>query len=100
RSPLPCAAIDAGLTRCLADGGCNRGYACADGQYCFLKGFSSAVQVTLRFRQPEHLDLHVDEPTDAGVCEVYWSAPNHRFSGGCGRSSLDLDSNPGCTSDH
>src|SRR5204863_7025808 len=96
-----CLGVDAGFERCTPDAGCPRGYTCQDGRYCFLRGYNSAVQVTLRFNQPVDMDLHVDEPTaDSGVCEVFWADPNHAFSGGCGRGSLDLDSNPSCMLDN
>jgi uncharacterized protein YfaP (DUF2135 family) len=48
------------------------------------------VQVTLRFAQPEDLDLHVIEP---GGCEVFYG--NRTCVG-----SLDLDSNPACNLDN
>jgi hypothetical protein len=127
---------DAGMTaHCLQTGGpapqctteCNRGFICVSGQ-CVLRGSTGPVQITLRFNQPEDLDLHVVEPLpDAGRCEIWYGNPNQApdaggfpfpfFDGGfpfpffdaglpflpmsCGAKGwLDLDSNPACRIDN
>jgi hypothetical protein len=120
---------DAGMTtHCLQTGGpapmctteCNRGFICVSGQ-CVLRGSTGPVQITLRFNQPEDLDLHVVEPLpDAGTCEIWYGNPNQAPDAGgfpfpffdagfpfpffpmsCGAKGwLDLDSNPACRIDN
>lgn len=68
---------------------CNRGFHCEQGG-CVLNGGGGPIQVTLRWSDPEDLDLHLVEP---GGCEIYYS---HASCVG----SLDLDSNAGCSVDN
>lgn len=91
-----CVPRDAGVVSCTLE--CPTGFHCVSGG-CVLNGASGPVQVTLRWNTHEDLDLHLDEPTDAGgVCEIYYGAPNRVGSpSACGASgSLDLDSEPAC----
>lgn len=91
---------DAGAIPC--SGSCGEGFHCAGGQ-CVLNGGGGAVQVTLRWDQPEDLDLHVDEPTlSGGACEIWYGDANRPTgSSSCGAlGSLDLDSNAGCSIDN
>ncbi len=85
---------------------------------CVLRGSDGPVQVTLRFNQPEDLDLHVVEPLpDGGSCEIWYGNTNNYGDGGlplgimlpfpipepasCGAKGwLDLDSNPACQIDN
>jgi len=68
---------------------CDHGFHCVQGE-CVLNGGGGDLQVTLRFSDPEDLDLHVVEP---GGCEIYYGNPV------C-EGSLDLDSNAGCAVDN
>jgi hypothetical protein len=101
-SPGPCLGLDAGNSPCNGIE-CGRGFTCEAGQ-CVLNGASGPVQVTLRWNQPEDLDLHVVEPLpNGGNCEIWYGDPNR--DGGspssCGAmGSLDLDSNPACSIDN
>jgi hypothetical protein len=91
---------DAGYTPCTT--GCQEGFHCTGG-VCVLNGGNGPVQVTLRFDQPEDLDLHVVEPLPAGgSCEIYYGDSNNPLgTSGCGaKGSLDLDSNAGCSIDN
>ena len=57
----------------------------------------------MRLGQWVDLDLHVVEPVaDGGVCEVFWLERNNPTNPStCGAlSSLDLDSNAGCSLDN
>lgn len=92
---------------------CPRGFVCQGGR-CVLRGSSGPLQVTLRFRDAEDLDLYVVEPLpDGGTCEIFYQQPN--VDGGppipfpiplpppvfCGAKGwLDLDSNAGCRIDN
>jgi len=81
---------------------CDRGFTCLNGS-CVLRGGTGDVQVTLRWDQPEDLDLHVVEPLpDAGECEIYYSDTNNPpGTSSCDAvGSLDLDSNAGCGIDN
>lgn len=109
---------DAGMTaHCLQTApppacttSCREGFECVSGQ-CQLRGSGGPIQVTLRFNQPEDLDLHVVEPLpDAGTCEIYYAMPGNtppppimlpfpvRQCGAIGW--LDLDSNAACDIDN
>jgi hypothetical protein len=127
---------DAGMSAaCLQTSGpamctteCSRGYECVSGM-CQLRGSAGPVQVTLRWNQPEDLDLHVVEPLpDGGACEIWYGNPNQAPDAGgfpfpffdagfpfpfgdggfpipmpksCGAQGwLDLDSNPACQIDN
>lgn len=114
---------DAGsAARCLPfDGGpqkpctteCPRGFVCIGG-FCDLRGSSGDLQVTLRFPKSEDLDLHLVEPVDAGVCEIWYGNPNVDagpppiplpfpipMPASCGAYGwLDLDSNAACNLDN
>jgi hypothetical protein len=75
-----CLGYDAGTTQCTNE--CGRGFECINGQ-CVLRGSTGPIQVTLRFNQPEDLDLHVEEPVDAGTqCDIFYGAPNAPPDGG------------------
>jgi hypothetical protein len=93
---------------------CPKGYVCQGGR-CILRGSSGPLQVTLRFRDAEDLDLYVVEPLpDGGTCEVFYQQPN--VDAGpppiplpfplppqvrCGAKGwLDLDSNAACRIDN
>jgi uncharacterized protein YfaP (DUF2135 family) len=68
-----------------------------------LNGNTGPVQVTLRWNQPEDLDLHVVEPLpDGGSCEIWYGDTNRSpLVSTCGaKGSLDLDSNPACHIDN
>lgn len=109
---------DAGVTaHCLTtsapmgcSGTCREGFECVNGQ-CVLHGSGGPVQITLRFNQPEDLDLHVVEPLpDAGTCEIYYAQPGNTPPPpfpipfpipSCGAVGwLDLDSNAACRIDN
>jgi hypothetical protein len=90
---------DAGAVACTSS--CADGFHCEAGQ-CVLNGGSGPVQVTLRWDQPEDLDLHVVEPLPSGgSCEIWYDDSNNpKGTSSCGaRGSLDLDSNAGCSID-
>ena len=96
--PCPFILRDAGpLTRCSANQ-CRAGFTCTNGR-CALNGNLGTLQATMRMGEPVDLDLHFFEPSDAGICHVYYGNRNNPPSGGC-RSSLDLDSNAGCSTDN
>ena len=81
---------------------CPHGFSCVDGA-CLLNGGGGGLQYTLRFGQSVDLDLHVLEPAaNNSTCEVYWQEKNQVGNlSKCGAlSSLDLDSNAGCTLDN
>lgn len=106
-----CLPFDAGAQMCSTE--CPRGYECVSG-LCKLRGSSGPVQVTLRFNQPEDLDLHVVEPLgDGGTCEIYYAQPGVNPNAppppfplpfpipNCGAKGwLDLDSNAACRIDN
>lgn len=109
-----CMAAPAGNKPCTSE--CGKGFTCVAGN-CELNGKYGPVQVTLRFDQPQDLDLYLVEPLpDGGSCEIYYGNPNSPpFDGGlpfplpfpipvtpsCGALGyLDLDSNRGCTIDN
>lgn len=99
--PTRCNGSSPPMAPACQNGMCARGFVCVDGA-CLLNGRGGGLQYTLRFGQSVDLDLHVDEPLAAGgVCEVYWSDPNRTGRPStCGAtSSLDLDSNAGCSID-
>jgi hypothetical protein len=92
---------------------CPKGYTCQGGR-CVLRGSTGPVQVTLRFKDPEDLDLYVVEPlVDGGTCEIFYQQPGVNPTPPpiplpfpipmttCGAKGwLDLDSNRGCTIDN
>ncbi len=92
-----CVPRDAGMLGCVTE--CSGGFHCQNGS-CVLNGANGPVQVTLRWNTQEDLDLHLDEPGDAGVCEIYYGNSNDPDSGmgsTCGATGiLDLDSEAGC----
>jgi len=114
---------DAGMTsRCLSvvpstpmcrGESCPKGYACNSG-VCVLNGRNGPVQVSLRFDQPQDLDLYVVEPVDGGYCEIFYGNPNTPpvaipiplpfpipMPKPCGAlMSLDRDSNLACNIDN
>ncbi|MBL8911069.1 MAG: hypothetical protein JNM17_10290 [Archangium sp.] len=103
-----CLPFDAGAQMCSTE--CPKGYECISG-LCKLRGSSGPVQITLRFNQPEDLDLHVVEPlADGGTCEIYYAQPGNTPPPpfplpfpipNCGaRGWLDLDSNAACNIDN
>ncbi|MFL5320034.1 MAG: hypothetical protein ACJ790_10305 [Myxococcaceae bacterium] len=87
--------------------GCAEGFVCVGGA-CELRGAQGGVQITLKFDQPEDLDLHVDEPLPGGgTCEIWYGDPSENPDAGgvnpsmCGAMGwLDLDSNAGCSVDN
>lgn len=105
-----CLPLDAGLVRCTSE--CGPGYECVSG-VCRLRGSSGPVQVTLRFPDPEDLDLHLVEPLpDGGTCEIYYAMPGVNPNAPaipipipipvreCGAKGwLDVDSNAACDID-
>ncbi len=104
-----CLPFDAGTMSCTGE--CPKGYECISGQ-CQLRGRSGPVQVTLRFNQPEDLDLHLVEPLpDGGTCELYYAKPGVNPNTppiplpfpipNCGAKGwLDVDSNAACMIDN
>jgi hypothetical protein len=106
-----CLPFDAGMMTCTNE--CPKGYECVSG-LCRLRGSTGPVQVTLRFDQPEDLDLHVVEPlADAGTCEIYYAQPGVNPTAppppfpipfpipNCGAKGwLDVDSNAACRIDN
>lgn len=106
-----CLPFDAGTMSCTTE--CPKGYECISNQ-CQLRGRSGPVQVTLRFDQPEDLDLHLVEPLpDGGTCEIYYAAPGVNPNAppppfplpfpipNCGAKGwLDVDSNAACNIDN
>jgi hypothetical protein len=112
---MHCLQISTGPAQCTTE--CSRGFECINGQ-CVLRGSEGPVQVTLRFNQPEDLDLHVEEPLpDGGQCDIYYGDPSRPPDAGpvtfgmitippgplsrCGAQGwLDLDSNPACEIDN
>jgi hypothetical protein len=108
----PCLGRDAGAPACGSGNPCMKGFECIAGQ-CILNGSNGLVQVTLRWNQPEDLDLYVVEPLpDGGFCEIFYGAPNVDASvpfplpfpipnANCGAKGwLDLDSNAACRIDN
>lgn len=106
-----CLPFDAGTLSCTTE--CPKGYECISNQ-CQLRGRSGPVQVTLRFNQPEDLDLHLVEPLpDGGTCEIYYAKPGVNPNApplpfplpfpipNCGAKGwLDVDSNAACMIDN
>ncbi len=94
-----CVPRDGGAPPCSTE--CSNGFHCVNGS-CQLNGANGPVQVTLRWNTQEDLDLHLDEPTDGGACEIYFGDPNRNLGAGgspssCGaQGSLDLDSEASC----
>ncbi len=83
---------------------CGHGFHCAkqaDGdEICVLNGDDGPLQITLRWSDPQDLDLHVIEPLpDGGSCEIYYLDRGQPSS--CGALGLlDLDSNASCKIDN
>jgi len=109
-----CLPIDAGVAACSTNSQCREGFECVAGQ-CVLRGKTGNIQVTLRWNQPEDLDLYVVEPLpDGGSCEIFYGQPGSRDASvpiplpfplptppSCGAIGwLDLDSNAGCNIDN
>ncbi|MCC6336771.1 MAG: hypothetical protein IT380_22615 [Myxococcales bacterium] len=107
-----CLGQDAGAPTCGPGSPCEKGFECIAGR-CILNGSNGRVQVTLRWNQPEDLDLYVVEPLpDGGACEIFYGAPNIDASvpipipiplpnTSCGAKGwLDLDSNAACNIDN
>ncbi|MDP2271982.1 MAG: hypothetical protein Q8K32_14675 [Archangium sp.] len=104
-----CLPFDAGTMSCTSE--CPKGYECISNQ-CQLRGRSGPVQVTLRFNQPQDLDLHLVEPLpDGGTCEIYYAKPGINPNApplpfpvpipNCGAKGwLDVDSNAACEIDN
>lgn len=108
-----CLPLDAGVGMpCTSE--CSQGYVCINHQ-CYLRGSTGPVQVTLRWNQPEDLDLHLVEPLpDGGTCEIYYAKPGVNpnlppppfplpfpVPPPCGAKAwLDLDSNRDCDIDN
>lgn len=104
-----CLPLDAGVKTCTAE--CSPGYECVSG-ICRLRGSTGPVQVTLRFPDPEDLDLHLVEPlADGGTCEIYYAMPGVNPNQPvipipipvrqCGAKGwLDVDSNAACEIDN
>jgi hypothetical protein len=94
-----CVPRDAGTVACTLE--CPGGFHCQNGG-CVLNGGNGPVQVTLRWNTTEDLDLHLDEPSGAGVCEIFYGDNNDPDSGvgsSCNATGiLDLDSEAGCPS--
>ncbi len=92
-----CVPRDAGSASCVTE--CPGGFHCVNGS-CVLNGGNGPVQVTLRWNTQEDLDLHLDEPTANGVCEIYYGNTNNADSGtgsSCNaKGILDLDSEAAC----
>lgn len=109
-----CLGLDAGTASCGTNAACREGFECFGGQ-CVLRGSHGPVQVTLRWTQPEDLDLYLVEPLpDGGECEIFYGQPGDRDASvpfplpfplptppSCGAKGwLDLDSNAGCNIDN
>jgi hypothetical protein len=106
-----CLPFDAGTMACTNE--CPKGYACVSNQ-CQLRGSTGPVQVTLRWNQPEDLDLHLVEPKpNGGTCEIYYANPGTNpdagpppfplpfpLPAGCSKGWLDVDSNAACMIDN
>lgn len=106
-----CVAVDAGTMTCTNE--CPKGFECLSG-ICKLRGSTGPLQVTLRWNQPQDLDLYVVEPLPAGgSCEIYYGKPGVNPGApviplpfplppsGCGAKGwLDIDSNRACTIDN
>lgn len=104
-----CLPFDAGTMPCTNE--CPKGYECVSNQ-CRLRGSTGPVQVTLRWNQPEDLDLHLVEPLpDGGTCEIYYANPGTNptpppfplpfpLPPGCSKGWLDVDSNAACEIDN
>lgn len=94
-----CVPRDAGVMPCTTE--CPAGFHCQNGG-CVLNGANGQVQVTLRWNTQEDLDLHLDEPSGAGICEIYYGDNNDPDSGtgsSCNATGiLDLDSEAACPS--
>jgi hypothetical protein len=87
-----CPVRDGGPTACTLE--CPQGFFCFQNE-CILNGKAADLQVTLRWDSTEDLDLHLDEPTDGGICEIYYGARTPA----CAAGSLDLDSQAACSMD-
>jgi|APLak6261679142_1056127.scaffolds.fasta_scaffold00189_14 hypothetical protein len=106
-----CLPFDAGTMTCTNE--CPKGYECLSG-ICRLRGSTGPIQITLRWNQPQDLDLYVVEPLpDGGSCEIYYGRPGINPTpppiplpfpipqSSCGAKGwLDLDSNRACTIDN
>lgn len=77
---------------------CDQGFRCEQGQ-CVLNGGGGPIQVTLRWKGPVDVDLHLLDPNNA---ETYYGEQNRPGdpSYDANRASLDLDSNAGCAIDN
>ncbi len=89
---------DAGLDDRLSGCSCPHGFHC-ENSACVLNGENGGVQVTLRWKAPQDLDLHVVEPLPNGEsCEIYYLDRGQPSSCGA-KGLLDLDSNASCNID-
>ena len=106
-----CLGVDAGTMSCTSE--CPKGYECLSNA-CRLRGSTGPIQVTLRWNQPQDLDLYLVEPLpDGGSCEIYYGQPGINPTpppfplpfpipqSSCGAKGwLDVDSNRACTIDN
>ncbi len=106
-----CLPVDAGNMACTTE--CSKGYECVS-NICRLRGSTGPIQVTLRWNQPQDLDLYLVEPLpDGGSCEIYYGKPGVNPTpppiplpfpipqSSCGAKGwLDVDSNRACTIDN
>ncbi len=106
-----CIGVDAGTMSCTNE--CPKGFECIS-NICHLRGSTGTIQVTLRWSQPQDLDLYLVEPLpDGGSCEIYYGKPGVNPappiiplpfpipSSSCGAKGwLDVDSNRACTIDN
>ncbi|MCA3016183.1 MAG: hypothetical protein INH41_27685 [Myxococcaceae bacterium] len=83
---------DAGVVPCQTE--CAPGFTC-QGNECVLNGGAADLQVTLRWDSTDDLDLHLDEPSDGGLCEIWYGSRTPA----CAAGALDLDSQAGCSMD-
>jgi len=95
--------FDAGfpLVDCDAAHPCPTGFSCNASGHCELNGSNGPLQITLSWlhdpRLPEDLDLHLDEPTRTGSCEIYYSNKGGPAAACPTVGVLDLDADPACT---
>lgn len=106
-----CIGVDAGTMACTNE--CPKGFECIS-NVCHLRGSTGPIQVTLRWNQPQDLDLYLVEPLpNGGTCEIYYGKPGVNPTpppipipfplppSGCGAKGwLDVDSNRACTIDN
>lgn len=107
-TPVMISSPDGGAAGCIRTAApvacspsCGQGFHCSQGT-CILNGDDGLVQVTLRWDQPEDLDLHLVEPQARGPgCEIWYGDRGGASGSTCGAIGwLDLDSNAGCGIDN